>query len=169
MKRTAITFALATAFFSAIAQTISSQNLLIRRDTIVLNASECNWVINSLHSNGQKSRSIPILILQAVNQGKLRAIDPVTGDPIPAERILQWHMPADTVTVQDAAGNSKYAVVQSEQNPDLFTMIRICQDCYFERESGKIRGEIRFIELLKDIYTPTGTLIGHSTFCRIYN
>ena len=109
-----------------------------------------------------------MLILRDVHQRKLRAIDPVTGDPIPADRILKWRMPADTVAVQDDAGNSKYAVVQSEQSPDLFTRIRIYQDWYFDRESGKIRGEITFFELLKDIYTSTGTLIGYSTLCRIY-
>lgn len=167
MKRIAATFALATALFSAFAQNISSDNFLMRRDTIVLKASECHWVTRSLPPNDQESSSIPALILLAVNQGKLRATDPVTGDLIPAERILTWRMPADTMAVQDADGNSTYKVVQAKQNPDHFTRIRVCQDWYFEEAKGEIRGAIRFIELLKDIHTSAGTFIGYTAFCRI--
>ncbi len=168
MKSIATTFALATAFFSASAQDISSDNLLIRHDTMVLKASECNWVIRSVQTNGQESRSVPILILQAVGQHKLRAVDPFTGDPIAADKILTWRMPADTMAILDDAGNRKYKVVQAEQNPDHFTEIRVYQDWYFDGKNGKIRGEIPFFELLRDVYSPSGSFIGQTIFCRIY-
>lgn len=169
MRKIATLLAFVTACIGTIAQNISSDNVLIRKDTMLLKASECNWMIKSLQAGDQNSKTIPEIILQAVHQHKQKAIDPFTGDTIPGDRILTWRMSADTIATPDNAGNLEYNVIQRVQNLAHFTLIRVYQDWYFDKKTGMIRSAITSFELLKDIYTPMGSLIGSSVFCRIYN
>ena len=160
--------------FSTLVFGQNATKFFVRHDTSLLKASDCEWVIKSITKDEfavktEYGKSVSLLILQAIEKGKLIGFDPETTKQIPAKEIFTWQMAADTVSVFDAAGNSKYKVVQSRVNADDITQIRIFQDWYFNMSSGKIVSESRSIELLQEIRNNfTGIFIGNKAFCKIY-
>lgn len=147
--------------------------MLVRHDTTTLRAMECEWIIKSLIKNAPSvttdiGKTIPQLILQTIEKGKLKAVDLLTGKAIPAKEIYTWHMPVDTIVQYDDAGNTKYMAVQQRRTADNITQIRIFQDWYFDVSSGKLDSRIKWIELLEEIHTSSGIFIGYMPFCRIY-
>lgn len=173
MKKYIPTIALTICAFSAFAQNNNANNILIRHDTTILNADECEWIIKSLIKNNPALTSaigkpVPLIILQAIEKGKLKAIDPETNKPIPAKEIFTWKMASDTMATYDAAGNEKHIAVQRRYSSDNFSQIRIFEDWYFDVSAGKFHADIKWIELLVDIHSYTGLFPGYSTFCRFY-
>ena len=168
MKKASTILALILFVFSSFAQNNHLNETLVRHDTTTLKAEECRWVIKPLSKMGEPGKSVPLVILQAINNGKLKAIDPVTNLPIPSKKIFTWRMPTDTVAVVDAAGNMKYSVIQAKHDPDNFPQIRIYQDWYFDVTSGKLNPAIKCIELIEEVKSSSGYYIGYRPFCRIY-
>jgi hypothetical protein len=160
--------------FSTLVFGQGTTKLFVRHDTTLLKASDCEWMIKSITKDElvvktENGKSVPLQILQAIEKGKQKAFDPETNKQIPAKEIFIWQMPADTLSVYDAAGNSKYKVVQSRVNPDDIPLIRIFQNWYFNISTGKIESEIKSIELLQGIRNSfTGNFLGNKVFCRIY-
>ena len=151
-----------------------SNNILIRHDTMLLRASECEWIVKSLAKNNPSltaeiGKSISFILLQAIEKGKLKAIDPITNKLIPAKEIFMWQMPRDSMMVFDSSGeNTKVVVVQREISSDKITQIRIYQDWNFDLSTGKFECIIKWIELMEEIYTSSGLFLGMKPFCRIY-
>ncbi len=174
MKRTATTFLFFIIITYSFAQNISSAEILVRQDTTELKAADCKWIITALQIKYEVSekgmdKSIPHIIFEAIENNKLKAVDPVTGNFIPAKEINTWQLAFDTVATIDADGNHKYSLVQRKRNPDYFSLVRIYHDWVFNITSGKFKNVIRYIELLESIYTITsGIFIGYKPFCRIY-
>lgn len=167
MKKTTITLALLLAVFSSFAQKNLSNGILVRHDTTTLKAGDCKWIIKSQTKTGETGESVSQIILQAIKKGDLKASDPSTNLPIPANKIFTWQMAADTIATMDNAGNTQYKVVQAEHNPDHIPVIRIYQDWYFDDQSGKFRSEIKYIELIEEVKNASGNFIGYQAFCRI--
>ena len=163
MKKYSITTVFAVIIFGAIAQPNST---IIRHDTVLLKSTECNWLI-PLHkkdsSNNTSANTISGLILLTVKKGKLKAFDSYSGKQIPANQIYTWNMPADTV-----AGATKYRIVQAKLDPASITLIRVQQDWLLNYSNGEIFSRIRWIELITQVYSSLGDLIGTKPFCRIY-
>lgn len=174
MKKYITTLVLVIIAFSSCAQNNSSNTLFVRHDTTTLKAAECEWIIKSLTINDPEltveiGKSVPLVILQAIEKGRLTAIDPVTNKTIPAKEIYRWQIAADTVGASDAAGNMKYKIVKAERSSTNFSLIRIYQDWYFDIPTAKLRSVIRCIELLEEIHTNySGLFTGYRPFCRIY-
>ena len=173
MKKYITTLIFSIIFFNSFAQSVNSNVIIVRRDTTVLKSTECEWIIKSLTKNNtgltaEKDNPLPALILQAIEKDKLKAIDRETNKPIPGKEIYTWHMAVDTIAVFDDAGNIKYNVNQRRHNPDNISRIRICQDWYFDKSTGKFQPVINWIELLEEIHTSSGFFVGHKPLCRIY-
>jgi hypothetical protein len=149
-------------------------SILVKHDTITLEAAECEWIIKSLVQNdslltAEIGKSIPLVILQAIRQGRLKATDRLTNQPIPGREIFTWHMPTDTVPQYDLSGNFvKYAAVQAERSAAGFTRLRIFQDWYFDISESRFYGVVKWIELLEEVHTSSGIFIGYEPFCRVY-
>lgn len=150
------------------AQNNPSKEILVRHDTTTLKAEECDWIIKPLLNTDETGKSVPFVILQAINKGKLQAVDPFTNKLIPAKEIFTWGMAADTVADIDEAKNIKYKIVQAKHNPDHIPLIRIYQDWYIDVSSGKFRSAIKLIELMEEVQSYSGMFIGYRPFCRIY-
>jgi len=173
MKKYSSTFSLIIPVFSLFAQNNSSNSILVHHDTSLLKASECEWIVRSLAKNdpaltNEIGKPVSFVILQAIEKGKLKAIDRETNKPIPGKEIYTWKMPVDTVAVPDNAGNSKIQIVQQQRSPDNLNQIRIYQDWYFDISTGKFYSVIESIELLEEIHTSSGIFIGYNPFCRIF-
>jgi hypothetical protein len=167
--------ALIICAFSAVAQNNNSNNIPVRNDTKVLKAAECEWIFKPLIKNNPVSTSetrkpVPLIIMEAIEKAKLKAIDPATNKPIPAKEIFTWKMAVDTLPAYDDTGNViKYLVVKRQHSINDLNQIRICQDWYLEEATGKFHTVIKWIELLEEIHSgATGTFIGYSVYCRIY-
>jgi hypothetical protein len=172
MKKYSTTFALIITAFNTFAQNIGSNVMLVRHDTSTLKGSECVWIMKSLTKNDpalktEIGKPVTLIILEAIEKGKLRAIDPGTNNPIPGKEIFTWHMPVDTAAVFDNAGNSKIEIVQHQRSSDNLNQIRIYQDWYFDVSTGKFHSIIKWLELLEEIHTSSGIFIGIKPFCRI--
>ena len=167
MKKTSATSVLVLFVFSSFAQT-NLNKILIRHDTTTLKAEECEWVIKPLSKTGETGKSVPLVILQAIYNGKLRAVDPLTDKQIPPKEIFTWRTASDTIAESDAEGNMKYKTIQAKHNPEDIPLIRIYQDWYFDVSTGKFRPVIKWIELLEDVKSASGYFIGHRPLCRIY-
>ena len=173
MKKQTTTFAFVILVFSSIAQNRSSNVLLVRHDTTILKATECEWIIKSLAKNDlslttEIGKSVPQIIFQAIAKGKVKAIDRETNKPIPAREIYTWQMASDTMAIYDDTGNMKIKVVQKQRDPDNVSRIRIFRDWYFDVASGKLLSMIKWIELLEEIQSPSGFFMGYLPLCRIY-
>lgn len=168
MKKITTTSALILFVFGSFAQNNHLNEILVRHDTTTLKAEECEWVIKPLSKTGETAKSVPLVILKAIQKGKLQAIDPSTGMQIPAKEIFTWRRAADTVATIDGNGNMKYRVIQSELNPENIPLIRIYHDWYFDVSSGKFNPGIKYIELIEEVKTSSGYYIGYRPFCRIY-
>lgn len=174
MKKIISTIALFICTFSCFAQTSNSNSILVRHDTVLLHADECEWIIKSLVKNdpaltSEIGKSVTLIILEAIQKGKLKAIDPETNGPIPAKEIFTWKMGSDTVPEFDNEGNMKgYVVLKHRHSVSNINQLRIFQDWYFDVSSSKFHAVIKWIELRQSIRTPQGFLIGTATLCRIY-
>jgi hypothetical protein len=168
MKKIISTSALVFFVFSSFAQSDHLNEILVRHDTTTLKAEECKWIIKPLSKTGETGKPVPLVILQAIYKGKLRAVDPLTGIQIPSKEIFTWGMAADTVADSDEAGNMKYKIIQAKHNPDDIPLIRIYQDWYLDISTGKFRSVIKWIELLEDVKSVSGYFIGHRPLYRIY-
>jgi hypothetical protein len=155
-------------------QPANPSSILVKHDTTILEASECEWIIKSLVKNepsltAEIGKSIPLVILQAIRSGRLKAVDRETNQPIPGKEIFTWRMPTDTVAQYDDSGNiMKYVAVQAERSSADFTRLRIYQDWYFDIPTGKFQPVIKWVELLENVHTGSGIFIGYRSFCRIY-
>src|SRR5947207_15630406 len=103
MKKIITTITLAIIIFAASAQTNSS---FLRHDTTLLSSPECNWLIppqlkTSTITKEEFGNTVTGYFVQSIKKGKLKAVDPISEKPIPANKILNWNMPADTVAVYD--------------------------------------------------------------------
>ena len=171
MKKYITTLLLAAIGYCCFAQ---NNSVLIRHDTTLLKADECEWIIKSLIKNdpaliSEIGKPIPLIILQAIEKGRLKAIDPVTNKSIPANAIFTWQAAVDSVLNYDNDGNAKLTTKERRINADNITQIRIYQDWYFDLSTGKFQVQIKWIELLQEIYTSsTGLFIGYSPYCIIY-
>ncbi len=174
MKKYIAIIALVICTFSSFSQKANSNIILVRHDTTLLKASECEWIIKSLTKNNpaltsEIGKSVPLIILQAIAKGKLIAIDKLTNKPIPGKQIYTWGMAVDSMLVYDDAGNSKYKAVQRQRSSDDIPLIRIYQDWYFDVSTGKFQSVIKWIELMEEVHTnSTGIFIGYIPLCRIY-
>ena len=173
MKKHIAILVLVICTFSSFSQNSNSNSILVRHDTTLLKASECEWIIKSLTKNNPEltseiGKSVPLIILQTIAKGKLKAIDRETNKPIPGKQIYTWHLAADTMLVYNDAGNATYKVIQRQRSSDNIPMVRIYQDWYFDVSTGKFYSVIKWIELMEEIYSNSGTYIGSTPFCRIY-
>jgi len=168
MKKISYSSAALLFVFSSFAQNNPIHEILVRHDTTTLKADECEWIIKPRPKTGETGNSVPFVILQAIQKGTLRAVDPLTGLQIPANEIFFWRMTADTVAEIDEGKNTPYKIVRAKHNPDQIPLIRICQDWYFDIQSGMFRSEIKWIELLEEVKSASGYFIGLRPLCRIY-
>ncbi len=172
MKKNILTLLLAAITCGCFAQ---NNNMLVRHDSTLLKAAECEWLIKSLTKNdpaltSEIGKPVSLIILESIKKGKLKAIDPETNKPIPAKEIFTWKMTADTLPEYNDEGNIiRYMVIKREHSSDNINQIRIYQDWYFDIATGKFVSVIKWIELLEEIYTPSaGIFIGYAALCRIY-
>jgi hypothetical protein len=168
MKKITTTLAFILIVFGIFAQNNSSNTMLIRHDTTVLKAEECEWLIKSETKPDETRRSVPMIILETIKKGHLQAADPQTDSPIPSNEIFTWHMPSDTVAKMDLSGNQRFEVIQSELNPDNIPFIKIYSDWYLDLANGKFYSVIKWIELMREVRSPTGYFRGYISFCRVY-
>ena len=173
MKKYISTFTLVLLVVGCFAQNNPSNSILVRHDTTLLKATECEWIIKSLPKNNPSftseiGKSVPEIILHTIQNGKLKAIDPESNKPIPAKEIFTWQMPRDTVVAFDETGNSQNKVVQALRSPDDITQIRIYQDWYFDITTSKFQSVVKWIELMEEVHTSSGIFIGYKPLCRIY-
>jgi len=174
MKKYSLIPALIICSLGVFAQHNQTNSMLVRHDTTLLNAEECEWVVKSLFRNdpsltAQIGKPVPLIILQAIEKGRLKAIDPETNKPIPAKEIFTWKMNADTIPVYDNEGEiTKYQAVKRKHSPDDFKQLKIFQDWYFDASTGKFHAQIKWIELMRDVSTSLGVYLGKVALCRIY-
>ena len=174
MKKYITFIALVICTFSSFSQNGNSNTILVRHDTTLLKASECEWIIKSLTKNNPELTSeigkpVPLIILHAIAKGKLKAIDLETNKQIPGKQIYTWHLAADTIPVYNDAGNATYKVIQRQHSSDNIPIIRIYQDWYFDVSTGKFQSVIKWIELMEEVHTnSSGIFIGYISLCRIY-
>jgi hypothetical protein len=175
MKKYTSALTLIICTFGAFAQNKNVNSILVRHDTTLLKAKECEWIVKSLIKNDPALTSdigkpVPLIMLEAIEKGKLKAIDPETNEQIPAKEIFTWKIVADTIPMYDTKGDvSNYQVVKRLHSDEEFKEIRIFQDWYFDIATAKFRSEIKWIELMEDIISPAlGEYLGKVAFCRIY-
>ncbi len=173
MKKYFCTFCFALFISCSFAQPKNINSILIRHDTSLLKADECEWIVKSLTKNDPSlnmviGKSIPLIILETIEKGRLKAIDPRTNKPIPAKEIFTWKMAKDSMMTPDSSGEyTKVIVVQQHMNPDKISQIRIYQDWYFNISTGRFEGIIKLIELMAEVHTSSGLFLGMTSFCRI--
>jgi hypothetical protein len=148
---------------------ISAQgnNILMRHDTTVLRADECQWMVNT---PGMKKRSVPQAILEAIQSGKLKAFDPQTNEPIPSNKIFTWQQAEDTTMVWDAKKEKDVMkVIQNKINPGSLTSVRVYHDWYLNTSTGKLECRIKMFELIGEVRNPmTGDFMGYQPLYRIH-
>ena len=147
--------------------------MLVRHDTTLLKASECEWIIKSLAKNDpalttEIGKSVPLVLLQAIEKGKLRAIDRETNKRIPGKEIYTWNMSTDTVAQYDDKGIARLTVVQQTRSSSSIPLIRVYQDWFLDITTGKFRSTIKWIELMEEIHSYSGMFIGYRPLCRIF-
>ena len=172
MKKYITTLLLAAIGYCCFAQ---NNSVLIRHDTTLLRADECEWIIKPMLTKNDTvlvsttGESVPQIIMRLIEKGKLAAMDPVMNKPIPANAIFTWQAAVDSTLTYDDNGNAKVTTTLRPINTGNITQIRILQDWYFDLDTGKFQVQIKWIELLLEIYTQsTGLFIGYSPYCRIY-
>ncbi|MEO6254270.1 MAG: hypothetical protein ABIO79_13235 [Ferruginibacter sp.] len=174
MKKYTATIIILICAFNSFAQSNHTNSILIRHDTTLLNAGECEWIIRSLIKNdpaltSEIGKPVSLIIMQAIEKGKIKAIDPETNKPIPSKEIFTWKMEGDTIPEYDLEGNIKrYLVARRSHAAENLTQIRIYQDWYFDVSTAKFHSRIKWIELMEDISTSMGIYLGKAPLCRIY-
>ena len=107
--------------------------------------------------------------MEAIEKGKLKAIDPETNKPIPAKEIFTWKMSSDTIAEYDNEGNIKgYRALKHMHSVNNINQLRIFQDWYFDVSTGKFYTVIKWIELRENVRTSQGIFLGTLALCRIY-
>ena len=107
--------------------------------------------------------------MEAIEKGKLKAIDPETNKPIPAKEIFTWKMSSDTIAEYDNEGNIKgYRAMKHIHSVNNITQVSIYQDWYFDVTNSKFHAVIKWIELRANIRTSQGIILGTAALCRIY-
>lgn len=140
--------------------------LLVRQDTTLLKAAECNWLIGQGAGSGDPGKSIGLFILEQIQAGRLNARDPQTNEMIPGNKIMTWRQAADTVMVWDEKKQeNSIKVIQHQVKPEDISRARIYHDWYLDTETGKIHSTVKSVELLIDVYAPMGELRGYRPFC----
>ena len=141
--------------------------LFLRHDTILLNAREAVWLIKE-KAVADTGKSVPALILDAITTGRIKARDPQTMETIPAEKILTWRQPTDTMMVWDEKKQDHVIkVIQYLIRPGDIPGIRVYHDWFLDISSGKIHQVIRSVELMQEIRTTQGILRGYIVFCKL--
>jgi len=174
MKKHALLLILSITALGSFAQNGDSNAVFVRQDTVSLKASECAWIIKPLskdisESPAETGNSIPQLLLQAIEKGKLKAIDSWSEELIPAKEIYTWKMRIDTIDVSGDSGNPKYGLLQQLRSANDIPRIRICQDWYFDVENNKLFSRIKWMELMEfDPYSFDKEARDIVPFCRIY-
>ncbi len=174
MKKHVFLFILVITALKSFAQNADSNAVLVRQDTVTLKASECAWIIKPFTkdisaSSSETGNSIPQLLLQAIEKGKLKAFDSWSEEPIPAKDIYKWKMHIDTIDVSGDGGNPKFDVVQQSRSANDIPQIRICQDWYFDIENNKLFSRIKWMEFMElDPYSFHKEDRDIVPFCRIY-
>lgn len=174
MKKNIVFLGLLILHFYSFAQNNTLNNSLVRHDTSLLKAAECEWIIKSLAKNNSTLTSeigkpISLILFQAIEKGKLIAIDKLTNKPIPGKKIRTWDMGVDSMMVYDEQGNGKIKAIQRERSSDDISSIRIYQDWYFNVSTGKFNGIIKWIELMEEVHSPgSGLYLGNKVLCRIF-
>ena len=174
MKKYIPTIALVICGFSSFAQNSNSNSILVRHDTTLLKADECEWIIKSLLKNdpaltSEIGKPVTLIIMEAIEKGKLKAIDPETNKPIPAKEIFTWKMSSDTIAEYDNEGNIKgYRAMKHIHSVNNITQVSIYQDWYFDVTNSKFHAVIKWIELRANIRTSQGIILGTAALCRIY-
>lgn len=174
MKKYISTFALIICTFSSFAQNNNANSILVRHDTTMLNADECEWIIKSLIKNDptlttEIGKSVTLIIMEAIEKGNLKAIDPETNKPISAKEIFTWQMSSDTIPEYDNEGNIKgFRAMKHMHSVNNINQLRIYQDWYFDVSTGKFNAVIKWIELRENIFTSQGIFRGTTALCRIY-
>ena len=143
-----------------------AEGILVRHDTTLLKPAECKWIIKS--STSPRGKSLSLIILQAIEKGKIKAVDPATNKVIPGNKIYTWHIPVDTVMEYGATGNNSYKIVQRLRSPDDITLIRMYQDWYMDVATGKLYPMATGSELMEEVRSSaTGEFMGYRVLCRI--
>ncbi|HEX2684329.1 MAG TPA: hypothetical protein VHL77_10370 [Ferruginibacter sp.] len=172
MKKLIACFSIIICSFDSFAQTTNS--ILVRHDTAILKAETCEWIIKSLAENdpaltSEIGKPFTGVILEAIEKGKLKAIDPETNEPIPAQDIFTWKMSKDTLPEYDNDGNIKqYVWLQRRRSPDDISQVKVYQDWYFDVAAGKFYSLIKWFELRENVRTSIGLFLGTVALCRIY-
>lgn len=130
----------------------ASPGIPVRQDTII-------WEV---------ADSLPVLLLQAIEKGKVKAMDHFSGEQIPAAEIYTWRMVKDTVARYDSDSNIKYEVVQSFRKPEAITRLRIMQSWYWDTEKSRLYSRVSWMELLEEVYDASGSFRAYRPLCRIY-
>jgi hypothetical protein len=146
-------FILTLFAYCTFAQNNYPNAVLARRDTVRM----------------QADKMIAEAILQAIEQGKLKAVDCFTNESIPAGQVYSWRMSADTILRYDTGvDTAKMEIAQRYRSATAITHVKIQQDWYMDTASGKFNCRINWIELLEEISSFSGAFIGYRPFCRIY-
>lgn len=168
MKLFFLLLAVTAVGFSSSAQTKKSTTQLVKQDTILLQADECDWIIKPLATR-DSAASIPQLLLTAIENGSIKAVDVQTNQPIPAKDIYTWRLATVQEQVLDSTGNVVQTnILQPLRTAEHVTQINVCQRWYFDDTTKKFHAVIQWIELLEQVYFPDGEPRGFQPFCRIY-
>ncbi|HMC99780.1 MAG TPA: hypothetical protein VKH37_06500 [Ferruginibacter sp.] len=166
-------FLIATLFtaFTSSAQTNSS--VFIRHDTTILKAAECEWMIRSLIKNdpaftADLGKPIALVLFNAIENGKLKAFEYPSNQPIPGKDIRIWKMPVDSIMMYDSLGNSTIGTVQRKRNSDEITQIKVYHDWWFDLATSQFYSIPKWIDVMADVKNYAGIFIGHAVICRIY-
>jgi hypothetical protein len=168
MKKNIATIILTGFVFHLFAQ---NNAVLFRSDTTILNASECNWSISSEKPtpDSNKKNNLGKIILDAVKENKLKALDSYNGKLIPASEIYTWKMGADTISYYDSkTETTKYKITKKYIDTSEITRIKIQQNWYLNKKNGKIFSQIKWIEPMRELYRSDGTMLGYVSICRVY-
>ena len=163
--------ALISVFMISVAMAQSS--VFVRHDTTLLKAEECKWIVKTVVNKDQdtgppKEGSIPGIILDAIEKGILKAMDPQTEQMIPPDKIRTWNMPADTVLTIDSNDIQKINIVRRSVAAEWFSGIRVCSDWYFDIQSGRFTPVIKWADMMINLYSSSGMFIGRRPYLRIY-
>ncbi len=112
--------------------------------------------------------SLSKAIIQAIKNGKIKAVDYITNQPIPPKQISTWKMPVDTMAVHDKDGNAKYVIVHQHRSANDITRVKIFHDWYLDNSSGKLSSRVQRIELLEEIKNSSGEFMGYRPIFKIY-
>ncbi len=137
----------------------------IRHDRLLFRSDECQWLVKT---GGGGNKLVSQCILESIQTGKLKATDPFSGKMIPPDKIFVWKQDVDTVMGWDERKNENaMKIIQRKIDPASISRIRIFEDWYYDPATGKLRSQMIKTELLKELVSSTGGIIGYIPFCRV--